>query len=90
MPRSVRLRLKDHVDVAIHDYGDPACYERVSDATVGEIMDAIREIDRLRLALEMIAGRKQCVDNLMGNDDIAIAALDWDEEYEPCHLTENG
>lgn len=29
----------------------------------------------LRTALEIIAGRRQCVDNLMGNADVAIAAL---------------
>jgi len=34
------------------------------------------EIARLRTALEMIAKRRQCVDNLMSNHDIAIAALD--------------
>lgn len=31
---------------------------------------------RLRHALEIIAGRKQCVDNLMSNVDVARAALD--------------
>jgi len=30
---------------------------------------------RLREALEIIAGQRQCVDNLMGNADIARAAL---------------
>ena len=31
--------------------------------------------ERLREALEMIAGCRQCVDSLMGNQDVAIAAL---------------
>jgi hypothetical protein len=31
---------------------------------------------RLREALEIIAGRRQCLDNLMGNVDVACAALD--------------
>ena len=35
---------------------------------------------RLREALEVIAGQRQCVDNLMGNADIARAAL---SEVEP-------
>lgn len=90
MSRNVRLRLSDHVHAAIHDHGDPACDEYISDASVGEIREAVREINRLRAALEMIAGRRQCVDNLMGNHDIAIEALDHDEEYTPCHLTETG
>lgn len=30
----------------------------------------------LREALEIIAGRRQCLDNLMSNQEIAIAALD--------------
>lgn len=33
------------------------------------------ENERLREALEIIAGYRQCVDPLMGNQDIAIAAL---------------
>jgi molecular chaperone GrpE (heat shock protein) len=34
------------------------------------------EIERLTAALEIIAGRRQCLDNLMGNMDVACAALD--------------
>ena len=34
------------------------------------------EIERLRAALEVIAGRRQCADNLMSNVDIAVFALD--------------
>ena len=33
------------------------------------------ENERLREALEIIAGHRQCVDPLMGNQDVAIAAL---------------
>jgi hypothetical protein len=35
----------------------------------------VAEVERLRLALRIIAGREQCIDNLMGNADIARAAL---------------
>ena len=35
-----------------------------------------REIERLTVALEIIAGRRQCLDNLMGNVDVACEALD--------------
>jgi hypothetical protein len=35
-----------------------------------------QEIERLRAALEIIAGRRQCLDNLMSHVDIAIAALE--------------
>jgi multidrug resistance efflux pump len=38
--------------------------------------EAADEIERLRAALEIIAGRRQCLDNLMGNVDVARAALD--------------
>lgn len=34
------------------------------------------EISRLRGALEIIAGRRQCADNLLGNQDVARIALD--------------
>ena len=33
------------------------------------------EVERLREALEIIAGYRPCIDSLMGNQDIAIAAL---------------
>ena len=33
--------------------------------------------ERLRAALEMIAGVRQCHDNLLGNADIARIALCW-------------
>lgn len=36
---------------------------------------AADEIERLRAALEVIAGRRQCLDNLMSNVAIAEAAL---------------
>ena len=39
------------------------------------IRHALREIERLRAALEVIAGRHQCLDNLMSNVAIAEAAL---------------
>lgn len=52
--------------------------------------DLVVEYKRLRAALEMIAGRRQCIDNLMSNEEIAIDALDHGREYVPCHLTENG
>ena len=39
-----------------------------------------REIGRLRLALRIIAGHEQCLDNLMSNADIARAALNGEGE----------
>jgi len=41
------------------------------------------ENERLRAALEMIAGRRQCLDNLLGNVEIARQALDREQEEEP-------
>lgn len=34
-----------------------------------------RRVEGLEAALEMIAGKRPCIDNLMGNVDIALAAL---------------
>jgi hypothetical protein len=35
----------------------------------------VAEVERLRGVLRIIAGQEQCLDNLMGNADIARAAL---------------
>lgn len=35
-----------------------------------------KENNRFRIALEIIAGRRQCVDSLMSNAEVAAAALD--------------
>jgi hypothetical protein len=41
-----------------------------------EIIAALDDkIEKMRAELEIIAGRRQCIDNLMSNKDIAIAAL---------------
>ena len=37
--------------------------------------EAADEIERLTVALEIIAGRRQCLDNLMSNAEVARAAL---------------
>ena len=42
----------------------------------GAITGHLAENEQLRVALEIIAGRRQCLDNLMGNVDVACAALD--------------
>jgi hypothetical protein len=38
-------------------------------------IEAADEIGRLTVALEIIAGRRQCLDNLMSNAEVARAAL---------------
>ena len=38
-----------------------------------------RKQDELEAALEIIAGKRQCLDNTMSNSDIAKAALGWDK-----------
>jgi hypothetical protein len=44
--------------------------------TYHEIIEALRaENERLREVLEIISGKRQCLDNLMSNQDIARAAL---------------
>ena len=40
-----------------------------------DVAEAAAEIKRLREALELIAGDRPCLDNLMGNVDVARAAL---------------
>lgn len=47
-----------------------ACEWRDSQSPTAQINQRLVE------ALEIIAGRKQCIDNLMSNADIAKAALD--------------
>jgi hypothetical protein len=39
-------------------------------------------VEELVEALEIIAGERQCIDNLMGNQDVAIAALAKHKEDE--------
>ena len=41
---------------------------------------ALQKIQRYKVALEIIAGRRQCVDSLMSHVDIAIEALEEDDE----------
>jgi hypothetical protein len=40
-----------------------------------EVERLTRERDVLKEALEIIAGKRQCLDNLMGNRDVAESAL---------------
>ena len=40
------------------------------------VYDLCGEVDHLRQALRIIAGLEQCADNLMGNADVARAALE--------------
>lgn len=73
---------------AISAYGD-ACQRIARMALEPELAEAVREREnhhgrcqaaeldneRLRQALRIIAGLEQCADNLMGNADVARAAL---------------
>ena len=58
-----------------------------------DVIDALRaRVAELEAALEIIAGRRQCMDNLRGNRDVAIWALDRNEtepEREPDNRTDN-
>jgi len=56
-------------------------------------LTADAEITRLRTALEIIAGRRQCIDNLLSNVEIACLALDKQhiEEFgKPVRIREYG
>jgi predicted nucleic acid-binding Zn-ribbon protein len=52
--------------------------ERLHDreTKLSERVIATQDFERLRVALEMIAGKRQCIDNLMGDKDIARHALE--------------
>lgn len=45
------------------------------DCAPDAILAAADEIERLRLALRIIAGYEQCIDNLMSHGDVARAVL---------------
>lgn len=47
----------------------------IAKARMQEIADGDAALDEAREALEIIAGKRPCLDNLMGNVDIARAAL---------------
>lgn len=42
----------------------------------GVMLEAAERIAELETALRIIAGREQCIDNLMSNVEVACAALD--------------
>jgi len=55
---------------------DPAALERAVEPYISPPTDPRdAEIARLRMALRIIAGEQQCIDNLMSNGDVARAAL---------------
>jgi hypothetical protein len=47
----------------------------LGDVDVEELEAAADHIEKLEAALRIIAGYEQCIDNLMSNQNIAIAAL---------------
>jgi hypothetical protein len=53
-------------------------------------LTADAEITRLRTALEIIAGRRQCIDNLLSNVEIACLALDTQLVRHERHLGRMG
>ena len=54
----------------------PDCGDAGAEMLLQErIAELEAENQRLRDALEIIAGKRQCVNNLMGNVEIAMAAL---------------
>ena len=61
MSRLCRLKTGKHGDTGRWAYG--------------EIIRLRSENHNLKCALEVIAGKAQCVDNLISNQDIALAAL---------------
>ncbi len=40
-----------------------------------ELVRLRARVAELEIALEIIAGKRQCIDNLMSNQDVALAAL---------------
>lgn len=52
--------------------GDPVNFCHVREA---DLRSLLSDVERMRGALEIIAGYRQCTDNLMSNSDIARQAL---------------
>jgi hypothetical protein len=59
-------------DLSEHNY---AAASRRAETAGSALSAATAEVERLRLALRIIAGKEQCMDNLMSNADVALAAL---------------
>lgn len=57
------------------DWEDCRPMTKEEDDLIARGLEEIKTADRYRDALKMIAGEKQCPDSLMGNTDIARAAL---------------
>jgi len=70
VPNSLESEAADEIERLMAEHDD---YVIRANANVCELN---REIERLTAALEIIAGRRQCIDNLMSNVDVACAALD--------------
>lgn len=66
--------ISDHVRPLIPEGQNPSQADS-GFGVIGYMMSERAHRDRLRKALEMIAGERPCIDNLMGNVDIARAAL---------------
>ena len=56
--------------------------ERMLNLSARQVVQLRVEVERLRVALEIIAGLRPCIDNLMSNADIARAALAGDPANE--------
>lgn len=65
-----KLREKHAYEVAHYPPADPL-YLAAADALAAQAV----ELERMRQALEIIAGKRPCIDNLMGNADLARQAL---------------
>lgn len=62
------------------------CEVKDAKEVLAEIDRLTRKRDTARMALEIIAGKRQCVDNLMSNVEIALCALEQQErslDYQP-------
>ena len=68
--------MPDFAAAVIADYKQQADrWQQVASQGIAIERDLRIEIERLRAALEMIAGVRPCPDNLLGNADIARIAL---------------
>ena len=77
-PEALRLAQEFELHVA---FGSGMTIRRTEiEAVAAELRNLHAENKRLREALEIIAGYRQCVDPLMGNQDVAIAALRREDE----------
>ena len=75
MDKPEALRLADAIDPFVYPYAPDHLTSKVAAAELRRLARVKAQRDALLEALKMIAGTAPCADNLMGDKDIARAAI---------------